>query len=76
MTRARGENFELELHPQVFGKRQSTLRVLSFINHANMGSYRETINGYLSGKDTVPDITEYRQQGRIKYGFGLNFDKN
>jgi high affinity Mn2+ porin len=40
-----------------------------------MGSYREAIDGYLSGKDSVPDITEYRRQGRVKYGFGLNAEQ-
>jgi high affinity Mn2+ porin len=40
-----------------------------------MGSYREAINGYLSGKDAVPDLTEYREQGRVKYGFGLNAEQ-
>jgi carbohydrate-selective porin OprB len=51
------------------------IRALSFVNHANMGSYREAINGYLSGKDSVPDITLYRAQGRVKYGFGLNAEQ-
>ncbi len=75
LARARGENFEVEFHPQVFGKRQSTLRLLSFVNHANMGDYREANDGYLSGKDLVPDVVEYRRQGRVKYGFGLNLEQ-
>jgi carbohydrate-selective porin OprB len=40
-----------------------------------MGSYREAIDGYLSGKDATPDITLYRKQGRVKYGFGLNLEQ-
>jgi len=40
-----------------------------------MGSYREAIDGYLGGKDSVPDVTLYRQQGRVKYGFGLNAEQ-
>ncbi|HUD98701.1 MAG TPA: carbohydrate porin [Bryobacteraceae bacterium] len=75
LARARGENFEVELHPSAFPKRQSVIRLLSFINHANMGSYREAIDGYLSGKDPVPNIIEYREQGRVKYGFGLNLEQ-
>ena len=51
------------------------VRALAFVNHANMGSYREAIDGYLSGKDAVPDITLYREQGRVKYGFGLNAEQ-
>jgi hypothetical protein len=39
------------------------VRALGFVNHANMGSYREAINGYLSGKDAIPDVTLYRREG-------------
>jgi high affinity Mn2+ porin len=72
IARARGENFEVERHGTLIPKRQGVLRALAFVNHANMGCYSEAINGYLSGKDATPDITLYRQQGRVKYGFGLN----
>jgi hypothetical protein len=72
LARARGENFELEHHMELLPKRDTTVRALAFVNHANMGSYRQATNSYLSDKDPVPDITEYRQQSRVKYGFGLN----
>jgi hypothetical protein len=75
IARARGENFEFEFHPALLRKRASTVRALGFVNHADMGSYREAIDGYLSGKDDVPDITAYRMQGRVKYGFGLNAEQ-
>ena len=72
LARARGENIEFEKRGTLIPKHEAVLRTLVFINHANMGSYRDAINGYLSGKDAVPDITLYRKQGRVKYGFGLN----
>ncbi len=75
IARARGENWELELHHELFPHRTSVLRLLSFVNHANMGSYREAIAGYLSGQDPVPNITAYREQGRVKYGFGVNVEQ-
>ncbi|MFZ0589794.1 MAG: carbohydrate porin [Bryobacteraceae bacterium] len=75
LARARAENFEFELHPSLFKNHATTIRPLAFVNHANMGSYREAIEGYLSGKDAVPDITKYRKQGRVKYGFGLNLEQ-
>jgi hypothetical protein len=75
LARARAENYEVEYHTSLLPKRATIIRALSFVNHANMGSYREAINGYLSGKDAVPDITLYRKQGRIKYGFGLNVEQ-
>jgi high affinity Mn2+ porin len=74
IARARGENFEYEYHTAI-RKHATVVRALAFVNHANMGSYREAIDGYLSGKDAVPDITEYRKQGRVKYGFGLNVEQ-
>lgn len=75
ISRARGENFEYEYHGAFLPKRGSVVRALAFVNHANMGSYREAIQGYLSGRDAVPDVTLYRKQGRVKYGFGLNAEQ-
>jgi high affinity Mn2+ porin len=75
LARARGENLEFELHPPLSKSRPTIVRLLSFVNHADMGNYREAINGFLSGKDPVPDITAYRKQGRVKYGFGLNVEQ-
>src|SRR5262249_48267171 len=70
ITRARGENVELELREV----RGATLRLLGYANHANMGSYTEAIDAFLAGHDPVPDITAHRAQGRVKYGFGLNIE--
>ncbi len=75
LARARAENYELELRRSPIPDHPSVLRLLSFVNHANMGSYREAINGYLSGKDAKPDVIEYRKQGRVKYGFGINVEQ-
>ena len=72
IARARGENYEFEYHPEFLPKRSTVLRALAFENHANMGNYRQAIDGFLAGKDAAPDITLYRKQGRVKYGFGLN----
>jgi hypothetical protein len=75
LARARGENFEVEHHIELLPKRVTVVRALGYVNHAAMGSYREAIDGYLSGKDSVPDVTLYRKQGRVKYGFGLNAEQ-
>jgi high affinity Mn2+ porin len=75
LARARGENYEFEYHPALLKDRSTVVRALGFENHANMGLYREAISGYLSGKDSAPDITLYRKQGRVKYGFGLNAEQ-
>ena len=75
-ARAGATNIELELHPPVFEKHPTVLRLLSFVNRANMGSYRQANDEYLSGKDAMPDVTSYRKQGRIKYGFGINAEQH
>jgi hypothetical protein len=75
IARARGENFEGEYHTALLPKRATIMRALGFVNHADMGSYREAIDGFLSGRDPAPDVTLYRKQGRVKYGFGLNAEQ-
>lgn len=75
LTRAHSENVELEIRPELMNKRKTVVRLLSYVNHANMGSYREAIQAFLSGTDPVPNIEAHRRPGRIKYGFGLNFEQ-
>jgi hypothetical protein len=75
IARARAENYELELHREVLPKRLTIIRPLAFVNHADMGSYREAIHEYESGQVAAPDITATREQGRVKYGFGLNLEQ-
>jgi len=75
IARARGENYEVEYHPSLLPQRSTVIRALAFVNHADMGTYRDAIDGYLSGVNAVPDITLYRRQGNVKYGFGLNAEQ-
>jgi hypothetical protein len=76
LARARSENFELEARGKLIARRAGTVRLLSYLNHANMGNYREAIDDYLAGPKTSPtDIISTRHQGRHKYGFGLNFEQ-
>lgn len=72
LGRAHSENLELELDPALLPRRATSLRFLSYVNHADMGSYRDAIDGFLAGESSVPDITLSRRQGRVKYGFGAN----
>jgi high affinity Mn2+ porin len=75
LSRARGQNFEWEWHPALWRDRASTVRLLSFLNVANMGSYRAAIHAFEAGSEAPPDITAHRRQGRHKYGFGLNLEQ-
>lgn len=74
LRHARGENLEFEDRHQAFG-RPGVVRVLAYLNHANMGSYKEAIDAFESGQDPTPDITAHREPGREKYGFGLNVEQ-
>lgn len=79
VSRARSENLELEVHGKVL-RRQPTgvLRLLTFVNHANMGDYRDAVNACLQSTDPatcVPDITKHPLQTTVKYGFGVNFEQ-
>jgi len=40
-----------------------------------MGSYREAINSFLQGQEPQPNIEAHRKQGRVKYGFGFNGER-
>ncbi len=75
IARARAENFELEARRSLIRNRRGVVRLLSYLNHGNMGNYREAVADYLGGQTSTPDITSTRQQGRHKYGFGLNFEQ-
>ena len=79
-SRARGQNWEFELRkgllaPLIGSKRGGAVRVLSFVNHAHMGDYRQSVQQYLAGKIATPDITQTERFGAVKYGFGLNTEQ-
>jgi high affinity Mn2+ porin len=70
LTRARGENVELELRPG----HAMTLKLLGYVNHANMGSYTDALDAFRAGRDPVPTIEAHRVQGRMKAGAGVNVE--
>jgi high affinity Mn2+ porin len=79
-SRANGQNWEFELRKGLLAgllnpKRQGAVRVLSFVNHAHMGDYRESVQQFLSGKIATPEITQTERFGAVKYGFGLNTEQ-
>jgi hypothetical protein len=75
VSRAHAENIEFELHGAVFRHQEGVVRFLSYVNHANMGSYREAIDNFLAGITTKPEITAHPLKTTIKYGFGVNFEQ-
>jgi high affinity Mn2+ porin len=76
LARAHAENIELELHGRAVGKQAGVLRLLSYVNHANMGDYRQQVDEWLAMHSTpVPEITDHPLQTTVKYGFGANFEQ-
>jgi hypothetical protein len=75
LRKARGENFELEWHPSLAGRRNTSVRLLSFLNHANMGLYRQAISQLVNGLTPRPEITAHTFRTTTKYGFGVNLEQ-
>jgi hypothetical protein len=76
LSRARADNLEFELHGKVLRHREGILRLLSFVNHANMGSYSQAIADFLNGpRISPPSITAHPLETTVKYGFGVNFEQ-
>jgi high affinity Mn2+ porin len=75
LARARAENVELELHKQTISHQQGILRLLTFVNHANMGDYQQAIDNFLAGLTPKPEIADHPLQTTIKYGFSANFEQ-
>jgi high affinity Mn2+ porin len=79
LRRARGDNFELEYRKLPLGhflapERKGTIRLLGYVNHANMGDYRVQNNLALA-QHVAPVITAHAPSTTIKYGVGLNFEQ-
>ncbi len=78
--RASGQNMEVEHRGSLVGpllpsERKGTIRVLSFVNHAHMGLYRDANAAFLTGTGSHPDITRNASLSTVKYGFGVNLEQ-
>ena len=77
--RANAQNFELEdrhgpLSPFLPSDRRGAIRLLGFVNKANMGVYRVQ-NQLALATSAVPVITAHPLGSTDKYGVGLNFEQ-
>jgi carbohydrate-selective porin OprB len=75
LDHARGEQAEVDLQSPLIKGRAGALRFLFFVNHADMGNYRDAIDEFESHRVAVPDITLSRTPGRVKYGTSINADQ-
>ena len=73
VLRDRGDVFEGEVRVKPRGH-DGAVRVLSYQNHARMGTYAEAI-ALASETGAKPDVTATRRPGTLKYGFGLNVEQ-
>lgn len=76
IARARGENLELQASGKLIAHRAGTVRLLSYVNQADMGNYKQAIAEFLNHETATPNIIDTRRQGRHRYGFGLNFEQS
>jgi carbohydrate-selective porin OprB len=77
LRRASGQNGELEIRHSLIGnpERKGTVRLLTFVNHANMGLYRDAVKAYRAGIDPTPNVDSHAILSSVKYGFGGNFEQ-
>jgi hypothetical protein len=73
---AHAENFEYELRHGMIPKKPGVVRLLAYVNHANMGIYREAVANFEAGLTPVPEITNHPWRITRKYGFGINIEQN
>ena len=74
--RAHAENFEFELRHGVIPKKSGVVRLLGYMNSANMGIYRDAVLQFEEGLVPAPDITHHPWHITRKYGFGVNLEQN
>jgi hypothetical protein len=81
LRRASGQNVELEYREgpawliPAMASRKGAVRLLGFVNHANMGDYRVQNQKFRAGLTATPDITAHPPATTIKYGLGANFEQ-
>ena len=80
LKRASGQNMEFEWRHGLLGtllppERKGTMRLLGYVNHGNMGDYRQQNIKYLEGLTPTPEITAHPLQSTVKYGVGVNMEQ-
>jgi high affinity Mn2+ porin len=75
LANSRAENVELELRYPWFSNRHTTLRLLNYVNHGNMGDYSQAVAEYLNHTTATPDVIATGLPDTMKYGFGVNLEQ-
>jgi len=74
VLRSRSEALEFE-HKYKVGHQSGTIRLMTFLTEARMGSYKRAIE-WGEVNHTAPVIDSTNSIGRTKYGFGINVEHN
>ena len=74
LLHSHGDQAELELRPRLWPDRPTVVRLLGYVNHARMGSYREAL-ALAAREGTTPDVTATRRRGRVKDGVTVNVEQ-
>jgi high affinity Mn2+ porin len=75
LRKANTSNLEFELHRGLLPKKDGIIRLLAYVNNANMGIYRYANEQYLQVTVAQPDIDNDPFQVTTKYGFGINMEQ-
>jgi hypothetical protein len=71
LNRAREQNLELTLSPSAI---TTTVRLLAYLNTARLGDYEQAL-AIAAAAGTVPDVAANAENGRHKFGFGINLEQ-
>jgi hypothetical protein len=71
LNRAREQNLELTLSPSAI---TTTVRLLAYLNTARLGDYEQAL-AIAAAAGTVPDVAANAEEGRHKFGFGINLEQ-
>jgi high affinity Mn2+ porin len=73
---SREENIEFDYSTYPLRGYVTHIRALAFVNHADLGNYREADAAYLAGVDPTPDISLHRHPGTVKPGLDINLEQD
>jgi hypothetical protein len=76
IANSRSENIQIDYTDYAMQGYMTHVRGLLFINHADLGNYKEANGAYLSGQDKQPDITLHRHSDTVKPGVACNFEQD
>ncbi|MEI8278457.1 MAG: carbohydrate porin [Bacteroidota bacterium] len=74
-----GLNAELEKPFHFHNQKHSILRILGFVNHANMGTYKNAVHTAIDDTTYIynasQSLTNTRRFNTVKYGFSVNLEQ-